>query len=87
MKPIVDCWLDEVIHMPECEAIPEDDAEAIRYLAQWDYGEYHVEPIALSDLYAMHGRVAFQDEYVLFRSYCGDAALYRRGAMRFPNDL
>lgn len=87
MNPIVDYWLDEVIHMPEYEAIPEDDAEAIRYLGQWDYCEYHADPIALSDLYALHGRVTFQDEYVLFRSYCDAAALYRSGAMRFPNDL
>jgi len=87
MKPIVDYWLNEVIHMSEYEAISEDDAEAIRYLAQWDYGEYHADPIVLSELYALHGRITTQGEYILFRSYCDAAALYHSGAMRFPNDL
>lgn len=78
MKPTVDYWLDEVIRIPEYEPIPEDDAEAILYLGQWDYGEYHADPIALSELYTLHGRITTQGEYVPFRSYCGDAALYRR---------
>ncbi len=86
MKPIVDCWLNEVIHMSEYEPIPEDDIEAILHLAQWDYGEYQADPIALSDLYALHGRITFQGEYILFRSCCGDAALYRRGTIRLPHD-
>lgn len=80
MTPIKDYPLDEVIWLPEYEPVPEEPEEAIRYLAQWDCGEYCRDPVFLSDLYAMHGRVYTSGDYVLFRSYCGDHTLYRRCA-------
>lgn len=77
MTPIKDYPLDEVIWLPEYEPVPDDPEEAIQYLAQWDYGEYGCDPILLSDLYTLHGHIYVVSEYVLFRSYCGDHALYR----------
>ncbi len=80
MRPVKDCLLDEVICLPEYEPVPDDPIEAIQYLSQWDYGEYDHDPILLSDLYTLHGRIYTTSNYVLFRSYCGDQALYRRCA-------
>lgn len=86
MRPVIDYWLDEIIQLPEYEAVPEDDVEAVHYLAQWDYGEYSADPITLSDLYDLHGRISMQNGYILFRSYCGSCALYRRGNRILTND-
>lgn len=81
MKPIVNHILHEVISLPEYEPIPKDNDEAIAYMAQWDYGEYTSDDTTLADVYGLNGTTAIADGYVLFRSFCGDATLYRLGAV------
>ncbi len=78
MQPVTDMWLNEVISLPEYESIPPDPDEAIRYMAQWDHGEYCCDPISLSEVYTWHGQINRLDDYILYRSYCGDAVLFRR---------
>ena len=87
MKPIINRILQEVITLPEYEPIPKDDDEAIRYLAQWDCGEYSADDTTLADICGLNGTVVVTDEYVLFRSYCGDATLYHIGAVCHPYEL
>ena len=78
MKPTVDHLLYLIVDLPEYESIPADDADAIRYMSQWDYGEYH-EQETLSQLYEARGRIRTQNGYVLFRPDYGGASLYRLG--------
>ena len=69
--------LQEIIYLPEYEDVPADPDEAIEYLTNWDYGEYHTDPEAVETIYTRNGRTHRKGEYVMYSYYDGSHALYR----------
>ena len=69
--------LQHIIALPDWEPVPDDPEEAIRYMAQWDYGEYHSDPDEVETIYTRNGHTYTHDGYVLYIYYDGTKALYR----------
>ena len=65
-----------IIWLPEWEPMPDDTEEAIRYMAQWDYGDYHSDPEDVETIYTRYGHTYTHDDYVLYEYYDGTKALY-----------
>lgn len=70
--------LQEVIYLPEYEAPEACDDNAIRYMSQWDCGEYSVDPIPRSELHSTAGHACENDEYLLLRYPDGSMVLYAK---------
>lgn len=69
--------LQHIIALPDWEPVPDDPEETIRYMAQWDCGEYHCDPDEVETIYTRNGRTHTHDGYVLYAYYDGTRALYR----------
>lgn len=69
--------LQEIVYLPEYEAVPADPDEAIDYLAHWDYGEYHTDLETVETIYTRYGDTYRNGDYIMHRYYDGSHALYR----------
>ena len=69
--------LQQVVYLPDWEAVPADPEAAIAYLAQWDYGEYSTDPEVVDAVYTRYGNAYRSGDYLMHRYYDGCHALFR----------
>lgn len=70
--------LYEVIRVPEWEAPAECTEDALKHLAQWDYGEYYGDYITRSEAKSIYAQHIENHDYFLVRDIAGDMTLYRK---------